>query len=295
MADMADTKSGSILNEIWARSLPDGGFAARPGGAYRPDATAWAVLALRMGGIEPQRLIAPMHRLGESQMEDGRLALSPEHPDVFWPTPLSILSWHRHPEFNRCLSRAVSFLLKTSGTHFRRDPDSPGGHDTSIRGWGWTEGTHSWVEPTSLSMIALRLAGYGDHNRVSEGARLLLDRQLSKGGWNYGNTSVFGTELASMPESTGLALSALSGLTDRQQVSHSIDLLKESIRTLKTPLSLGWAILGLSAWGERPGDASAMIDQCLGRQSRYGAYDTPMIGLLLAALKAQGGMIRALS
>lgn len=292
---MADGTINRIIDEIWKRSLPEGGFASRKGGEYRLDATAWAIMALRMGGVEPQRLLAAMHRLGESQMKDGRLALSNEHPDVYWPTPLAIFAWHRNPEFTPGTLRAVSFLLKTTGTHFKRDPNSPGGHDTSIRGWGWTEETHSWVEPTSLSIVALRLAGHKDHERVSEGARLLLDRQLSRGGWNYGNTTVFGTELASMPESTGLALSALPGLTAKETVSHSIAMMKESVRSLKTPLSLGWAILGLSAWGERPSDANSLIDRCLRRQDRYGAYDTCMVGLMLVALKAEGGLLHALS
>ncbi|HNQ01039.1 MAG TPA: terpene cyclase/mutase family protein [Syntrophales bacterium] len=292
---MADSKTDRILDEIWKRRLPEGGFASRPGGEYRPDATAWAILALRVGGIDSQRLLAEMRRLGGSQLKDGRIALSPEHPEVYWPTPLAIFAWHRTPEFSRGASRAVSFLLKTSGSHFKRDPNSPGGHDTSLRGWGWTEDTHSWIEPTALSILALRSAGHNDHERVSEGARLLLDRQLSRGGWNYGNTTVFGTELASMPESTGLALSALSGLTAGQAVSGSIAKIKESVRSLKTPLSLGWAILGLSAWGERPSDTHDLIDRCFRRQDRYGAYDTSLVGLLAVARKAEEGLIYALS
>ena len=185
--------------------------------------------------------------------------------------------------------------MKTTGNHFKRHADSPAGHDTAIRGWPWTEGTHSWVEPTSLAMIALRVTGNGGNERVAEGARLLMDRQLSKGGWNYGNTTVFGTELAAMPESTGLALSALSGLADKQDVSRSIALLKDSVKTLTTPFSLGWAILGLSAWGERPSDANAMIDRCLKRQDRYGTYDTSLMGLMIVARKAEGGLIHAFS
>ena len=157
------------------------------------------------------------------------------------------------------------------------------------------KGTHSWVEPTSLAIIALRVMGSGGNERVAEGVRLLLDRQLSKGGWNYGNTTVFGTELAAMPESTGLALSALSGLADKQDVSRSIARLKDSVKTLTTPFSLGWAILGLSAWGERPSDANAMIDRCLRRQDRYGAYDTSLTGLMIVARKAEGGLIHAFS
>ena len=86
---------------------------------------------------------------------------------------------------------------------------------------------------------------------MAEGSRILLDRQFSKGGWNSGNTTVYGTELAALPESTGLALSALSGLATQQDVSRSIALLKDAVETLTTPFSLGWAIMGLSAWGER--------------------------------------------
>ena len=154
--------------------------------------------------------------------------------------------------------------------------NSPIGHDTSIGGWPWTEDTHSWIEPTSLSICALRITGYGTHERVGEGVRLLMDRQLSSGGWNFGNTTVFGTEFAPMPESTGLALSALLGSVNKQDVSRSIDYLKGSVETLTTPLSLGWAILGLAAWGKRPRNANALIDRCLTLQNRYGFYDTAL-------------------
>lgn len=279
------------FEDIWKRSLPEGGFASRPGGRYRADSTAWAIVAMRACGIEAQRLQTARQRLSADQQPDGRVTLSTELPGSFWPTPLAVLAWQSCPEFSLARSRAVSFLLNTAGHHFRRAADSPAGHDTSIPGWPWIEGTHSWVEPTSLAMIALRTAAHGSHERVSDGARLLLDRQLSRGGWNYGNTTVFGTELAPMPESTGLALSALPGLASRETVSRSIALMKDAVRSLKTPISLGWAILGLSAWGERPGDADDLIDRCLGRQSRYGAYDTSMVGLMIVARKAEGGLL----
>lgn len=283
------------INDIWKSSFPGGGFTNRPGGYYRPDATAWAVMSLRMYGVAGQRLHDARQSLTSSQLGDGRVVLSPDHPTTFWPTPLAVLAWSGHPEFGEPQTRAATFLLMTTGNHFKRPADSPAGHDTAIRGWPWIEGTHSWVEPTSLSMIALRVTGNGESERVTEGARLLLDRQLSKGGWNYGNTTVFGTELASVPESSGLALSALSGLANKQDVSHSIIGLKDTVKTLTTPFSLGWAILGLSAWGERPSDANAMIDRCLRRQNRYGAYDTSLTGLMIVARKAEGGLIHAFS
>lgn len=292
---MADAIINGILSEVWKRSLPAGGFAARPNGQYRSDATAWAVMALRMGGSNPQLLHAARQSLAANQMEDGRVLLSNSNGQtgVFWSTPLAILAWQKAAEFGQFQSRSTSFLLKTTGNHFKRLPDSPTGHDTAIRGWPWTEGTHSWVEPTSLAMIALRVTGYGNDVRVIEAARLLMDRQLPSGGWNYGNTTVFGTELAAMPESTGLALSALPGLVAKQDISGSLALLKNGIKTLTTPFSLGWTILGLSAWEERPSDANAMIGRCLERQIRYGAYDTSLLGLMILARQAEGGLIHA--
>lgn len=283
------------IDDIWKSGLPDGGFAMRPGGQYRPDATAWAVMALCLWGYSADPLRPARARVAAGQERDGRIIVAQDQPQAFWPTPLAVFAWHGQSEFDEPRSRAVQFLLQTTGRHFKKGKDSPIGHDPSIRGWPWTEGTHSWVEPTSLFIAALTIAGYGTHERVGEGVRLLMDRQLASGGWNYGNTTVFGTELAPMPESTGLALSALLGSVQKQDVSRSIDYLKGSLETLTTPLSLGWAILGLAAWGERPRNANALIDRCFTLQDRYGMYDTSLISLMLFARKAVGGLIHVFS
>jgi hypothetical protein len=283
------------IGDIQKACLSDGGFALRPGGNYRPDATTWAVMALCLWGFSDNSLHPSRARIATEQDVDGRIAVAPGHAQAFWPTPLAVFAWHGQPEFAESRSRAVAFILKTMGTHFKKERDHPAGHDTSIIGWPWTEGTHSWVEPTSLSIAALRIEGHERHERVSEGIRLLSDRQLSSGGWNYGNTTVYGAELAPMPESTGLALSALSGLVNKHDVSHSIVGLKGTVEKLTTPLSLGWAILGLSAWGERPRNANALIERCLNRQALHGTYDASLLGLMLVTLKAEGGLIHAFS
>ena len=85
------------IDQILKSSLPGGGFANRPGGQYRPDATAWAVMALQMCGVAGQRLHAARQSLAASQQEDGRVVLSPDHPATFWPTPLAVLAWHNQP------------------------------------------------------------------------------------------------------------------------------------------------------------------------------------------------------
>lgn len=185
-------------------------------------------------------------------------------------------------------------MLETTGTHEPREADSPVGHDTSIRGWPWVTNTHSWVEPTAIALLALQVTGYGGHERAQEATRLLLDRQLPRGGWNYGNTFVFDTELHPLPESTGVALSALAGRVPRELIQHSLDYLQHEITHLRTPFSLGWGLLGLSAWEERPAVARLWILESLKRQEKYGSYETSLLSLLLFALQAEKGLVNAI-
>ena len=217
--------------------------------------------------------------------------MSAEHPEAFWTTALAVLAWQQAPEFREAQARAVRFLLTTSGQHFAKSKDSPVGHDTSIKGWPWIGGTHSWVMPTALAIAALRVAGQGDQQRVEEAKRLLLDRQLADGGWNYGNTTVFGQKLHPMPESTGAALSALAGTVTPQEIAASLAYLKLRVAQVRTPLSLSWSLLGLGAWNERPPDAPEMIRECWQRQERYGEYNTCNLALLLLALEAPAGLL----
>jgi hypothetical protein len=50
---------------------------------------------------------------------------------------------------------------------------------------------------------------------------------------------------------------------------------------LRTPISLGWALLGLAAWKRWPLNGAELVECCLRNQSRYGEYDTSALCLLL--------------
>ncbi|NVL90208.1 MAG: hypothetical protein HWN69_04320 [Desulfobacterales bacterium] len=283
------------LEQLKKRCLVDGGFVHRAGGGYRPDATAWAILALKAARISIDELELSMLRLTTDQLEDGRISISSEHPEAFWPTPLAVLAWQGSPAYRKPQSRAVRSLLNKTGVHWLKRSDSAQAHDTSIRGWPWIENTHSWVEPTALSLIALQITGYGGHDRAIEGRRMLLDRQLSQGGWNYGNTITFGKELRPMPDSTGVALNALAGSVSRQDIKHSLQYLKSRVKNIRSPRALGWSILGLGAWGERPSEAPSWILESLRLQEKYGNYDTSPLSLMLISFMAPGGIAGALA
>jgi len=287
------TNLDQSCREVIARGLPQGGFAARAGGAARVDATAWAVLALEAAGAGGP-LLGPARRyLAAQQLADGRVPIHPDHPEAFWPTPLAMLAWIGQADWAEPLDRAGRFLLAITGKHWERKPGNYLGHDTAIRGWPWIEATHSWIEPTALGILALRSAGLGGHPRVAEAARMILNRQLPGGGWNYGNTLVFGSQLPPMPEATGFALAALAGLASRTQVQASLDYLAGQVSRQRTPQTLGWGLLALGAWGSRPAEARAWIEETLGRQAAFGSYDTMSLGLLVLAAESPAGLAGA--
>ena len=279
-----------MVGLLESRALPEGGFPARGGDPFRSDATAWAILAMSRSVPNHPLVDRARDRLAAAQGPDGRVSMSKEHEAAFWPTALSVLAWHGSQAHGPQCDLGIQFILRTMGRHWSKIPDAPTGHDPSISGWPWIDGTHSWIEPTVLSVLALQVAGHGRHDRVREGIRMILDRQLPHGGWNYGNTMVYGRELHPMPESTGAALAGLAGQAEQGTVARSLDYLQSEVGRLRTPISLGWGLLGLAAWDRWPSNGGALVERCLANQTRYGEYDTSALCLLLlAALEEEAG------
>ena len=269
------------------RALSGGGFSGSPNGNYQIDSTAWGILALSACGEATDLLDQSRNLLLHEQLPDGRLCVDKNHPASFWPTAVAILAWQDSESCREGQQRAVRFLLDTTGFHFPRESDAPSAHDSLLKGWPWVGETHSWIEPTSMAVMALRVTGNGHHDRLREAIRMVLDRQLPQGGWNYGNTLVFGKELHPMPESTGAALAALAGLTERDTVMPSLMYLQNQVSRLQTPISLGWSLLGLAAWQLSPPNADTLVERCFANQGRYGEYETTALCLLiLGALAA---------
>jgi len=228
----------NLIGKIRRRKLDDGGFSEQENGSYRPDATAWAVLALKAAGGNPEIIESARSRLLQSQLKDGRIPVSSDHPETFWPTPLIILAWHGVERYKPAIQLSSRFLLATTGLHWEKKPRDPAKHDTALRGWPWIEKTHSWIEPTCLSVLALDVISLKNNERVKEAVKMIMDRQLPKGGWNYGNTVVFDTELEPLPDTTGMALSILADHVTRPEIDRSLVYLKNKINNTRTPISL---------------------------------------------------------
>jgi hypothetical protein len=156
------------------------------------------------------------------------------------------------------------------------------GHNTLLRGWPWVDTTHSWVEPTSISVLALKAAGLGSGPRVREAVRLLVDRMLPRGGWNQGNPVILGNVLRPHVQPTGLALAALYGERfGRKAIAHSLDYLSRAVSPRTATASLCYALLGAAAHGWTSPRADRYLTAAAERtlQGDGSPYKLALIGL----------------
>lgn len=282
---LAATWVDDALSEILRLRGADGwGYRPRTEPYVEPTVLcSLALLAHRDTGPTRQQLAQSANWLSAIQQNNGAVGLSESLTYPHWPTPLALLLWTAlgtHAEERR---RATEWLLATKGEAIRRGPGDPIGHDTTIVGWPWVEHTHSWVEPTSMAILALRRQDLGRHSRVRDGLRLLRDRAIATGGWNYGNNVVFETTLRPRPAPTGLALLAQAGIAPKSDaIVRAIDYLLRALPSVRSGQSLGWGLLGLSAWGKRPAEADAWLEQAYA-EARTRADLAPQLAYLLLA------------
>jgi hypothetical protein len=158
------------------------------------------------------------------------------------------------------------------------------GHDSMIVGWPWVADTHSWVEPTAMALLSLAVEGKSEHPRVIEGVRLLVDRAIPGGGWNLGNPVVFKTPLRPLPGPTGLALLALSRLRGPSEIARpALSYLQKALTETRAPISLGWGLLGLRAWGAEPSEGTSWLNTAFERLEGREPSTTELALWLLAA------------
>ncbi|MBI3860501.1 MAG: hypothetical protein HY290_01250 [Planctomycetia bacterium] len=280
-----------LHRELLRLRTPGPAWGNRSGGASYVEPTALAALALAAStpttdaDASRRAVASAADWLKDLQQVDGSLGISPDLPRPCWTTPLAILVWiatDRHHDSRR---KAVDWLLAQQGTTWAPTGESPYGHDPRIAGWSWVEKTHSWLEPTAHAVLALRRAGLPSHARTRDGERLIRDRAIRTGGWNYGNSAVFGTDLQPQPAPTGLALLALSGVEDADGpiVTLGCDYLESILPTTRAPLSLCYGVLALAAWGRRPSNSDEWLAAAHDRAARSSNCIPQLAYLLLAA------------
>lgn len=257
----------------------------RPGGkSYAEPAALTALSLMGQGDISTATLVAEW--LAKLQSDEGSVSVSEAEKTPRWPTALALSVWANWEEltgddrFHQNVKLAQSWSL---GHHGETQPRRDGiGHDTSLRGWAWALGTHAWLEPTSMYVMGLHHSGLGTHGATAEAVRLILDRQLPRGGFNYGNTFVLGQQLLSHVQPTGIALSALAVAgVPKSKVRRSIRYLEQQWLQVRSTASLSYAAMGLSAFGQTPEDLEERLELQYKRwkSKRQGTYQLALLTL----------------
>lgn len=239
----------------------------QPGGVPATEPMALAALALAAhGNAAADKARQTLTRL---QAADGSLGVTVDEPTPQWPTGWALLAWASagNDRYRENIDRAIDWIFSQHGHTWQRSTKL--GHDPSLDGWPWVAGTHPWVEPTAINLLALKAAGQGDHPRAREAAELLIDRLLPQGGCNYGNTSVFGRVLRPHVEPSGLVLAALAGENDEAQgIEKTLDYVRRSLTPRMGGASLAYGLIGLTAHGHRPAQANQWVFDAARRPAR---------------------------
>lgn len=256
-----------VLDRLVLAAHPQGGFGYRPFAPPYPEPTSLACLALVAHDHNASLVDGSLALLRRWQSENGAVPVSSETPAATWPTALAVLAWRARASVggDTCgdnIVRALDYLLATEGKKFTSD-SRVYGHDTKLIGWPWIEDTHTWLEPTSYALLALRAVGKMDHPRVEGALRAIYDRAISSGGWNYGNGRMFANELRSFPSTTGMVLAALAGRERNESVLRAVKYLHAELPEVRSPFSLAWGVIGLRCWDALPSDAPRWMESAI--------------------------------
>jgi hypothetical protein len=246
-----------------------GAWGYRPVSTGAAEPTALAALALSASAPAPEPVDAALKWLADLQQDDGAVPVSRESPSPRWPTTLALLAWLRcTPDaaatYAGPVQKALGWLVEARGRPIPQDP-SLHDHDSTLIGWSWVAGTHSWIEPTGYAILALRAADQAEHPRVREGVEVILDRALPDGGWNYGNRRVLENVLRPFPATTGVALAALAGEPREACIDAALAYLRRELPRVRAPLSLAWGLIGMRAWEAGPAAAETWLRECAAR------------------------------
>jgi hypothetical protein len=252
--------SSALAQILESHQLPTGGWSFTRSRQASIETTCLAGLALM--AEEQASSAAAIQFLLKSQLRDGSWPAFRGDSEGSWTTALAVCTLNLSGDFAAARDKAVRWLVaergreghwlwrwkfKTVDRNVKFDPDK--------YGWPWSPDTASWVIPTAFSVVALKQFTRCNRSDASEkrirlGVQMLLDRACVDGGWNAGNSVVYGVPLMPHVEATAIALLALQGEARSSIIRASLDWLKRRSATIRSAESLAWCILGLFVYGE---------------------------------------------
>jgi hypothetical protein len=251
--------------------LPDGGVGWISGAPAEPEPTALLALAL------------DDHRarswLAAHQADDGAIVFETGEARNTGAAALNALAL---PTADARLA-ALDFALTALGQAVpeMQQPDEP-------VGWGWLPDTFAWVEPTSRILLATRILRPADRATIDDALKVLRARQVTTGGWNYGNSTVLGTDLTPYAQTTAAACIGMHGL-DEPSLQLGLDLLETLSLQERGGLSLAMSAVALRLNGRADEDAQHQIIAALDEQYDRTAFLGNLGAIAWAVLATRPG------
>jgi hypothetical protein len=249
-----------LPRSLEARRLPLGGWSYLNSSQTSVEATSLAAMALSSESSDASG--SGIEQLLRLQRRDGGWPAFLGDSEGSWTTALALCALNQITDFASAREKGFHWLIaergreahwfwrwkfKTADRNVRFDPDK--------YGWPWISGSASWVIPTAFSVIAIKQFTVCNRfaeseKRIHLGVEMLLDRACVDGGWNSGNSIVYGVPLRAHVDATAIALLALQDEQRSELIQRSLTWLKKESAGLYSVSSLSWCILALFVYQE---------------------------------------------
>ena len=252
--------NSDLLEELRGRELRGGGWSFFGSRQVSLEATSLATLCLL--AERPFEALWLAKLLSGVQLADGSWPSFVGDRESSWTTALAICALNSVNDPSKARERGESWLLRSKGREGHwfwrwkfKTADRNVQFDPDKFGWPWISGSASWVIPTAFSIIAIKQFTACNRSEASEkrihlGVEMLLDRACVGGGWNSGNSVVYGVPLRPHIEATAIALLALQDERRSELIQRSLVWLKKEADSVDSVSSLAWCILSLFVYQE---------------------------------------------
>jgi hypothetical protein len=260
----------AAVNLLVSVQNSDGGWGWTKGRGSNTECSSLALLALVSLNDDQQtiKIRRGLNWLANHQNVDGSWPLSDSVTVGSWATAMAMLALALWPAYAPQVIKAGQWALKQEGKKpgllanlllalsFKKKPVRL---NEDLIGWPWMAGTFSWVEPTSYFLIALKrirrqLVGTNVDERITQGESMIYDRMCDGGGWNYGNSIVYGDKLWPYADTTAIALIALQNRHDAVENRMSLAALQTALETVTSGLALSWSAICYDIYGHDSGN-----------------------------------------
>ena len=256
----------SALDFLRKAQDASGGWGYYPGFYPTTEATATVLLALRGQEGAADMLEGGLRWLRSAQNEDGGWGYVEDDDESGWQTAWAVLAFSKMQIDDEYYRRGVEWLVNVKPLGYRGDDftnleGNAGTSDSVVNSWPWYPGEATWVEPTSLAILALQKesANPAVATRSQHAFNYLRERRCPGGGWNVGNPVMFDVALVGRAPQTAQAILALLTAFPNPYDQADVEIMRRDMSEDGSPLVMAWGNLALRIMGLDDSDTAAKV------------------------------------